>query len=196
MTVTVNGTTLTDKDYKVQYQNNKNAGTAYVTVTGKGDYKGKAVLPFTIRTETVETPDDFSIEEIKAKTYNGKLQKPTVSVNIRKNGKTKKLSKKDYKVTYKDNFHAGEATIIVTGKGNYAGLSATVKFTIEPQQIKKASLKGTQGALVLTYNKRKLREGIDYEKPEYGAAAKNKAAVTIKGKGDFTGEMTKNVKVQ
>lgn len=196
VTVIVNGTTLTNKDYKVQYQNNKNAGTAYVIVTGKGVYKGNVVLPFTIRTETVEKPNDFSIEEIKAKTYNGKLQKPAVSVTIQKNGKTKKLSKKDYKVTYKDNFHAGEATIIVTGKGNYAGLSATAKFIIQPQQIKKVSLKGTQGALVLTYSKRKLREGTDYEQPKYGTITKNKVVVTIKGKGDFTGEMTKNVKVQ
>lgn len=82
VTVIVNGTTLTNKDYKVQYQNNKNAGTAYVIVTGKGVYKGNVVLPFTIRTETVEKPNDFSIEEIKAKTYNGKLQKPAVSVTI------------------------------------------------------------------------------------------------------------------
>lgn len=46
------------------------------------------------------------------------------------------------------------------------------------------------------YSKRKLKEGTDYEKPEYGAVNKNKVPVTIKGKGDFTGEMTKNVKVQ
>lgn len=196
VTVTVNGATLTNRNYKVKYQNNKNAGTAYVIVTGKGTYKGKAVIPFTIKAETVVNANDFTIKEIKAKTYNGKLQKPAVSVTIQKNGKTRKLSKKDYIVTYKDNLHAGEATIIVTGKGNYAGLSATAKFTITPQQIKKASLKGTQGNLVLMYNKRKLREGTDYDKPEYGPINKNKVLVTIKGKGDFAGEITKTVKLQ
>jgi len=196
ITVTVDGTPLTKKDYKVQYQNNKNAGTAFVIVTGKGAYKGKAVVPFTIKAETIASPNDFAIKQIKAKTYNGKLQKPSVSVTIQKNGRAKKLSKKDYTVTYKDNLHAGEAVIIVTGKGNYAGLSATARFTINPQQIKKASLKGVQGSLVLTYSKRTLKEGTDYEKPEYGTVNKNKVPVTIKGKGDFTGTMTKNVKVQ
>lgn len=197
VTVTVGGSTLDPKtDYKVQYQNNKDAGTAYITVTGKGKtYKGAVVVPFTIMPETIAKPNDFAIKEIKAVTFNGKLQKPAVSVSIQKNGKAKKLSKKDYTVAYKDNFHAGTATVIVTGKGNYAGLSAEATFTIAPQQIKKASLKGTQGALTLTYSKRKLKEGTDYETPTYGTPYKNKVEVTITGKGDFTGELKKKIKV-
>lgn len=194
--VIIDGTELTNKDYKVQYQNNKDAGTAYVVVTGKGAYKGKAVIPFTIKAETVANANDFSIKAIKDATYNGKLQKPAVKVTIQKNGKTKNLSKKDYIVTYENNFHAGTATVTVTGKGNYAGLSATKTFNINPQQIKKASLKGVKNALTLTYNKRTLKEGTDYEPPVYGQENKNKVSVTIKGKGDFTGEMTKTVKTQ
>ena len=196
VTVTIGGTALTNKDYKVQYQNNKDAGTAYVVVTGKGTYKGKAVIPFTIKAETVENANDFSIKAIKDATYNGKLQKPAVKVTIQKNGKTKNLSKKDYTVAYKNNLHAGTATVTVTGKGNYAGLDAVTTFKINPQQIKKASLKGVKNALTLTYNKRTLKEGTDYEPPVYGQENKNKVSVTIKGKGDFTGEMTKTVKTQ
>ena len=37
-----------NKDYKLQYQNNVNAGIGYVIVTGKGQYKGKVVGQFTI----------------------------------------------------------------------------------------------------------------------------------------------------
>ncbi|MDE7479335.1 MAG: hypothetical protein K2M91_15610, partial [Lachnospiraceae bacterium] len=181
---------------KVQYQNNKNAGTAFVIVTGKKGYKGKVVMPFTIKAETIEKPSDIAIKNIPDKTYNGKLQKPSVSVTIQKNGKVKKFSNKDYTVVYKNNLHAGEATVVVTGKGNYAGLTATAKFTIKPQQIKKASFKGVQGSLVLTYSKRTLKEGTDYKKTEYGTAKKNKIPVTIEGINDFTGTMTKNVKVQ
>lgn len=197
VTVSIDGKELNPKiDYTVQYQNNKNAGTAYVIVTGKKAYKGKAVVPFTITAETVQNPDDFKVREIKAVTYNGKTQNPSVRVTIKKNGRTKTLSKKDYTVTYKDNFHAGTATVTVTGKGNYEGLTATAHFTIKPQQIRKVSVKGTQGKLVLTYNKKTLKEGTDYEEPEYGRVTKNKVAVTIKGKGDFTGTITKNIKVQ
>ena len=189
-TVRIGGTTLVkNKDYKVQYQNNKNAGTAFVIVTGKGAYKGKAVVPFTIKAVNAGS---MNIKPLSVKTYNGKLQKPAVTVTV--NGK--KLSKdKDYTVTYKNNLHAGTATVIVTGKGNYAGMKGEAKFTINPQKISKASVKGTQGNLTLTYSKRTLKEGADYEKPIYGSASKNKIKVTIKGKKDFTGEVTKSVKI-
>ena len=196
VTVTVNGGTLTNKDYKVQYQNNKDAGTAYVIVTGKGAYKGKAVVPFTIKAETIVSSNDLTIKEIPAKTYNGKLQKPSVSVTIKKNGKDKKLSKKDYTIVYQNNLHAGEATVIVKGKGNYANLRATANFTIIPQQITKASLKGTQNNLTLIYNKHDLKVETDYGKPVYGTEEKNKVKVTITGKGDFIGTMTKKIKTK
>ncbi len=190
-TVKIGGSTLAkNKDYKVQYQNNKNAGTAFVIVTGKGAYKGKAVIPFTIK--AVNT-GNMNIKSIPAKTYNGKLQKPSVTVTVN----SKKLSKdKDYTITYKDNLHAGTATVVVTGKGNYAGMKGEAKFTINPQKISKASVKGTQGKLTLTYSKRTLKEGTDYEKPVYGTASKNKIKVSIKGKKDFTGEVTKSVKIR
>lgn len=48
-TVTVDGSTLVkDQDYTVSYENNVNAGTAKVIVTGKGDYTGKVEKEFTI----------------------------------------------------------------------------------------------------------------------------------------------------
>ena len=195
VTVSVSGKQLTDKDYKVQYQNNKNAGTGFVIVTGKGEYKGKVALPFTINAEIVAS-DAITIKPISTKIYNGKLQKPTVTVTIQKDGKAKKLTKnKDYTIAYEDNFHAGKATITVTGKGNYEGLTAVAKFTINPQDIKKVSLKGTQGNLVLMYSKRILREGTDYEKPMYNTAIGNNVEVTIKGKNDFTGVITKKIKI-
>lgn len=191
-TVKIGETTLTTKDYKVQYQNNKDAGTAFVIVTGKGEYKGKVVAPFTI---TTATSNPMSIKPIPAKTYNAKLQKPTVAVSVNSDGKTKKLSKnRDYKVVYQNNFHAGTATVTVEGKGNYAGLSATATFEINPQAIKKASIKGTKDNLTLTYSKQNLKEGTDYEITKYDELKNNKVAVTIKGKGDFTGEVTKTVK--
>ena len=137
------------------------------------------------------------IKSIPAKTYNGKLQKPSVIVSVQKDGKAKKLAKnKDYTVSYENNFHAGTATVIVKGKGNYEGLTKKINFVINPQKIAKASVKGDQGNLVLIYGKNLLKEGTDYEPPVYGTVNKNKVQVTIRGKGDFTGEMTKKVKTQ
>ncbi len=49
VTVTFNGSTLeAGKDYDVAYTNNINAGTATVTVTGKGNFTGTASKTFTI----------------------------------------------------------------------------------------------------------------------------------------------------
>lgn len=59
-----NGTTpaisLSSSDYTVSYQNNTNAGTATVTLTGQGDYTGTKTVDFTINkvdvTLTAPTP--------------------------------------------------------------------------------------------------------------------------------------------
>lgn len=189
-TVTIGTVTLIkNKDYKVSYQNNKNVGDAFVIVTGKGAYKGKAVVPFKIMAQQMSA-GSASIAPISDRTYNGRLQKPALKVTV--NGK--KLTKsKDYTVAFKNNLHAGKSTVIITGKGNYAGLKAQTTFMITPQQIKKAVIKGTQGNITLTYNKRTLKEGADYEKPVYGSAG-SRVTVTIKGIGDFTGTVTKSIK--
>ena len=194
--VTAGGARLVkNKDYKVQYQNNKNAGTAFVIVTGKGAYRGKVVVPFTIK--AAQGTSGMTVKSISAKTYNGKYQRPAPSVTVSIGGRNKKLVKnKDYTVTYKNNRHAGTAEVHITGKGNYAGMTAKATFTIKPRNITKASLKGTQGNLTLTYSKGILKQGADYEQPVYGEVKKNKIKVTIKGKGDFTGTMQKSVKLQ
>lgn len=199
VTVTVDGETLSTKSYKVQYQNNVNAGTAFAIITGKSGYKGKVVVPFTIKTAEVQE-DKINIKDIKPVTYNGKYQKPAVTVTVPNGTKTKKLVKnKDYTIIYDNNLHAlkyGEnAKVIIKGKGNYAGINREATFTINQQQIKKASVKGTQGALTLTYAKRVLKEGEDY-KITYGEVNKNKIKVTIEGIGDFKGSVTKTVKAK
>ena len=47
-TVTLGGETVPSTGYDVSYSNNTNAGTATVTITGKGDYTGTASGSFTI----------------------------------------------------------------------------------------------------------------------------------------------------
>lgn len=47
-TVVLNGTTIPSTGYDVTYSNNTNAGTATVTITGKGDYTGTASGTFSI----------------------------------------------------------------------------------------------------------------------------------------------------
>nr|MDE7478418.1 hypothetical protein [Lachnospiraceae bacterium] len=193
VTVTVAGTTLTKRNYSVAYQNNKNAGTAYVIIAGKGGYKGKVVKKFTISA----AESHFTVKKpITNKTYNGKLQKPAVVVM---DGNKKLKAGKDYTLIYSNNLHvstdSNKATITIKGKDNYADTSSlTVKFTILPQQIKKASVKGYKDALILTYNKKTLKENIDYT-VTYGLEKSNKVETVIAGKGDFTGTVNKKIKI-
>jgi surface protein len=197
--VKIGGTTLTaNKDYKVRYQNNVNAGTAYVIITGKGAYRGEVVEPFEI-TALKANKTKLIIAPISDRTYSGQLQKPSVTV---KSG-TKKLKKDiDYTVTYTGNLHVStagkKAKVIITGKGNYAGLTATATFTILPQKISKASIKGTMKNLSVTYNKKQLKEGVQYKIiPDASGMKKNKTKVTITGLGDFSGSsVTKTIKIQ
>lgn len=191
--VTRNGEILEkNKHYKVQYKNNTKAGTntALVIVTGKGQYKGKVVKTFTI------TPSGTKLEfakDIPAKTYTGKPLKPAVTV---KAGAKKLKANTDYTVKYLNNVHAGKATIIVTGIGNYAGSApASIEFEIKSQKISKASVKGTiSKGITLTHNKKTLVEGVDYELT-YGEEKKNTIQVTITGLNkDFTGTVKKNIK--
>ena len=191
-TVTVKGVLLKkNKDYKLQYQNNTNAGTAYIIVTGKGKYKGKVVGTFTI------TPVSDAVLDIKAipeKTYNGKLQKPAVTVKVGK--KTLKLNR-DYIVSYGKNLNATTgASVTVSGIGNYQGAKKSTNFVIKPQKISKASIQGSMtSGVTLTYNKRLLQQGKDYNAPVYVKVKGTAVSVKITGKGNFTGETTKSTKV-
>lgn len=188
-TVKIGNVTLEkNKQYKVQYKDNTKAGTALVIITGKGQYKGKVIKSFTIE----PSKSKFTVSSISDKTYNGKLQKPSVTV---KDGTKKLKVNRDYTVTYAKNLSAGKATVTITGIGNYAGSApVTTTFTIKSQKISKASVKGTVSkGITLTYNKKPLVEGVDY-KLTYGAVKNGKTQVTITGIGDFTDKNTKMIK--
>ncbi len=198
---TRDGTELkNNKDYKVQYQNNINYGSAIMIITGKGKYKGKFVGTFNIGKVDVNKSQYVTIANISPKTFNGKEQKPAVTI---KTVRGKKLAlNKDYTVAYANNLHAGTASVTIKGIGNNCNGSTTIKFAIKPQEIKKASVKATKATkkepskIVLTYNKKELKEFADYIIINHSELANKQVSVTIQGLGDFTGEVTKNLKTE
>ena len=201
-------TLVEGKDYTVTYSNNTNAGTATVTITGKGNYTGSVSKNFTINkasrdvtfnpyhfTRTFGDPDftivpttsgggilsyssnDISIAtvnsstgkvhivgvgkvritarlsgssnyrpasdwyevtvvakevaatmigEIAEQTYTGSPLTPAVVVT---DGDATLTEETDYTVEYTNNTETGEATVTITGKGNYTGTVSTT-FTI------------------------------------------------------------------
>ncbi|MDE6364017.1 MAG: InlB B-repeat-containing protein, partial [Lachnospiraceae bacterium] len=196
-----------NKDYKVQYQNNTNAGTAVMIITGKGKYKGKIVNTFNIGKADINKyqaaeniPQHVTIADISPKTYNGKEQKPSVTI---KTIRSKKLVvNKDYTVAYSNNIHSGTAMVTIKGIGNNCNGSTTIKFKIEPQEIKKSSVKVTKATdkvpskIVLTYNKKELVEYTDYAITNYSEQKNKQVSVTIQGIGDFKGEVTKKLRTE
>lgn len=112
-----------DTDYTVSYENNINAGTAKIIITGIGDhFTGSTEKTFTINSAEISGCTFAPIADV---TYNTKAQTPAVTVA--NSGRI--LTADDYDVKYTDNIYAGTATVTVTGKGNFTG-TASKTFTI------------------------------------------------------------------
>lgn len=142
VTVKCNGNTLTEgTHYTLSYRNNVNAGTASVTITGKGNYSGTLTKTFKI---TANALNKCTVQlSASSFTYDGTEKKPNITVTS--NGK-KLSSGTDYTVSYKNNVNAGTATVTVAGTGNYTG-KKTATF-----QIARAKATLTVKAATLTLN--------------------------------------------
>ncbi len=113
---------LKDKtDYTVSYSNNKTAGTAYMTVSLKGNYSGTIIKTFEIKALDLK---DADADDITLK-YTGKEQKPKPEVSM--HGVKLKYEKDFYIPAYsKSGFTGSESgnvsvSIDICGRGNYCG---------------------------------------------------------------------------
>lgn len=188
-------------DYSVSYSNNKNVGTAVITINGKGNYTGTVTKTFKITAASIKSGKITGADG--SYTYNGKAKKPTVSFTL---GTAKLRSGVDYTVSYKNNTNAGNAVVTVTGKGNYAG-SVTKTFKINGASIAKATVSGLQPSYTYKGNVKKpalkiqlgskvLKKGADYTITYKNNVNVGKATITIKGKGNYAGTITKTFKIK
>ena len=134
LTITYNNKTLKkDTDYTLSYSNNINAGTATITITGKGNFTGTTSKTFSISARAMS---DTSVVNVGSQTYTGNsiLPLPTITYN----NKTLKKDT-DYTLSYSDNINAGTATITITGKGNFTGMTSTT-FIITQKSAEKLNI--------------------------------------------------------
>ena len=140
------GKEIAAEEYTVIYSNNKDAGTATVTVAAKSSsaYTGSVSATFTI------TPAALTADMVKVAnaTYTGKALKPAVSV----------ASGVDYTVAYKNNTAVGKASAVVTGTGNYTG-TITKNFIVKPAKESITSLKAGKKQITVAY---KAQTGAKY----------------------------------
>ena len=146
-TVTLNGETVPSTGYDVTYSNNTNAGTATVTVTGKGEYTGSASGSFTIaKANPVYTAPSASVP-----TYSGSAQN-LVSAGSSSHGTFTYATSQSgtYSSTIPQGTNAGTYTVWwkFTGDANHNNVSAT---QVSGVSIATKSLSITAKAQTITY---------------------------------------------
>ena len=169
-----------DKDYEVSYSDNTNAGTATVTITGKGGYDGTRTATFKIASKSIAS-EGISVAEIGDQTWTGEEIKPNVVV---KNGDAVLVNGTDYTFTYLNNTNAGMATVTITGKGGYDG-TKTATFNI----VKSLRSGSTSG---ITFEKIANQEWTGEEiKPD--VTVKDGEEKTLAKDKDYTIEYLNNI---
>ena len=115
-----------------------------VTVSGQaqtepGTQTGGIIDPATGKTASA-TFSGMEIElDYTSTAYNGSDKEPGVSIqDASGNDLTEDV---DYTLDYYNNLTVGKATVIVSGKGKYAGVIAGVRFTIKPKTVTVKSVK-------------------------------------------------------
>ena len=111
-------------DLVLQAGEEKNYGVIF-TVTSAGGLND-TYEDLECDAKVVITPRDiasFTVEDIADCEYNDTEQKPEPVVKWTDSYNTERTltNGMDYQVSYRDNIHAGTATIIITGQGNYQG---------------------------------------------------------------------------
>ena len=207
-TVTYNDATLVEnEDYTFTYENNIAPGKAAIILTGIGDYAGTKKAYFTIKGPSFK---NVTVDGIENKVYNGSKQEQQISVRLDNICLTEGV---DYEVEYSNNQNAGKATITIKGINAYSG-TAKKTFKITAYDIKANELselsgfeneitaKYTKGGAkpkpTLTFAGKQLVEGKDYtityknNKAVTTEETQKLPAITIKGKGNFKGTLSKN----
>lgn len=192
-------------DYTVSYRDNTRIGTAVMTVTGKGNYKGTVNRKFAIKGELISA--ELKYDSLK---YNGKARKQNGSVIVKgnNNGKTVTLTRgNDYKISYKNNTDVGTATMTITGKGNYTG-KLTKTYKIKAAALKDAVL--PKDTIIYTGKEIKpvptvtakvdgkavtLTKGTDYTVSYKNNKDLGTATATVSGIGNYEGKLEKTFRI-
>ena len=139
-------------DYTVSYKNNTDAGTASLTITGKGNYKGtitktfvinKADNPMTAKAKIITAKANKKTSFKKSKVFKIKKAKGKVTFKKIKGKKKTKYDKKisiskTGKLTVKKGLKKGKTytvkvKVTAAGSTNYKSKSKTVKLKIKVQ---------------------------------------------------------------
>lgn len=199
ITVSIGTTDLVlGTDYIVSYEDNRNAGTAQLVITGRGVYGGIKKIPFEIAQKSLED-SDISLNGFQSSmTYNGGSVEQDITLTY---GDETLESPRDYMVRYIGNDATGTAQMIIEGTGNYKD-SITKEFTIIQYSVEDENLliggnvsstytysgSAIEPNPVLSLNGEELVRGTDYELSYENNTSVGIATMTITGINSYTGK--------
>lgn len=196
-----------DTDFTYTITDNILPGKIKVKCVGIGKYSGTKTFTVTLSAKSISKATVNGV--VSSVVYTGSPITQTTTLILDGATLTKDV---DYTVSYKSNIKAGTATIIYTGINKYTG-SVKKDFTITKYNLLTgadvystvdvdynhtvAYQKGeTRPSVTVTFKGNLLKAGTDYtikytNNTTVGSTTK-KPAITITGKGNFTGTITRN----
>ena len=146
-----------------------------------------------------EPAEGFTVGELPDVEYSGVAVTRDSDIVLKDGGRALVLGT-DYELGYSNNTGVGQATVTITGIGNYAG-SVTRAFEIAPASIAGATVTPAQATFVydgtekrpdvkVVLGSRELAAGTDYTVAYAGNVEAGRATATVTGTGNYTGEAT------
>ena len=199
-------------DYKLEYKNNVNVGTATVKIVGMGAYEGvDRTANFEIEEDcgwngiavndnVYQDGDHIGIYEWSRWKENGNLPTVVIVCKYCGNWLTKDT---DYKLEYSNKDHPGDGTLKVTGLNKYAGYELNFKYTLSPKTFYSnehsdgddlgtfrytgKAIKADIGTLYIENTDTEAVEGKDYQLEYSNNINEGTATVKVVGIGDAKG---------
>lgn len=187
-------------EYGVSYENNLNAGTATILITGKGRLVGTLTYQFKI--------NKVSIDDAKAwlgfshVQYDGTSHNVIPSVTI--SGRVLDYGA-DFTTDYWNTTDAGTATVVITGTGNYYGTTRAT-FQIDPAPLDQSATVTiadqpytgtgvTPGFEVRDWNGNVLTAGVDYQYSFSNNVEPGTATLTLTGLRNYSGTLVAHFQI-
>lgn len=208
--------TLTSADYDIldKYNDNNKTGTAQAIIRGKGNFTGQIPVAFDIAGKSINDTTVVITLDAESYQYTGAAIKPVVTV---KDGADTLIEGVDYTVKYQSNINAGTGKVIVTGKGNYTE-TAEKAFTIIPLHLENDgttaitdlvdpigySPKGATQTPTVRFTKTGAASSVllaageqkDYTISYTDNDKAGTATLTVNGKGNYTGSVSKTFTIE
>lgn len=197
-----------EKDYKVEYTDNIEPGTASIKIIGINDYKG-CELNFTYTIEPDCGYGGFYDEKLDEEAFLGTFK--WTGEEIRKHPENLKckhcnralVEGTDYMIRYSDNVDPGTATVKVIGMGQFEGTEKIYHYTIKNKTFHSGRYENGQnlgtlewtgkevkfdiGQVVSDHQDVVLKEDTDYKITYSNNINPGTAKVEITGLGDYKG---------